>query len=116
MDKVTQHVRNIYDKTKLILYSFCAKLHLIFAEDTKNSQDESEDGSTSSSSIVTEQIVIPHDQVHEPHTSSRRHGPIVFEGRSTYFTTLYKEVHNLALFVNRKNFEIGHITHQFPWF
>ena len=92
------------------MYSFCPKLHLIFAEDTKHSQDESEDGSTSSSSIVTEQIVIHPAPVHEPRTCALRHGPIAFEGRSTYFTTLYKEVHNLAAFAKRRDFEIGHIT------
>ena len=110
MDKVTQDVRNIDDKSKSSCIHSCTKLHFVSAEDTKNSQDESEDGSTSSSSHVTEQIPSPHDKVHEPRTCSRRRGPIVFEGRSTYFTTLYKEVHNLAAFANRKNFEIGHIT------
>ena len=71
MDKVLQNVSNIADKSKSSCINSCTNLHFLSAEDTKNSQDESEDGSTSSSSHVTEQIPNPHDKVHEPRTCAR---------------------------------------------
>ena len=37
-------------------------------------------------------------------------GPIIFEGRSSYFTTLYKEVYSLSSFAIRRSYEVNHIT------
>ena len=101
----------------LLYQTFQIKCEIIFVEAfLKMEEKMAEELTTASCSRSPSPTSVP---AHRSSTSSpvQGHaighpstGPSVFLGRSTYYTSIYKEVNNLARFTTKNGYEVSHIN------